>query len=234
MVKRLLIGLLLFQQTIAVFAQTLADTSFIPRAEVNARAIYKDRMRDNVHLFEGSDYRPYESSNDQHPYFDQDWLVGSLFYNGSLYTNEEILYNTFKDKVIVQDYFGSNSIQVVAEKVDYFSIDGHTFVRITDASIKPGFYDLLVDGEIKLYAKRSKEFKEVISSLTIVEEFKEINRYYLFRNDKFYPVKNKRSVRFVLSDFDEELRRYIRSEKLQFRGAFESTVIKITQFCNEL
>jgi hypothetical protein len=191
-------------------------------------------MEDHIHLFEGSDYRLFQSSNDQHPYFNTDWSVGVIFYNGNLYANEEILYNTFKDKVIIQEYYGGNFIQLVPEKIDYFVVDGHKFVRITAPSMKSGFYDLLVDGEIKLYARRSKEFKQIVSTSGIVNTFREINKYYLFRNNQFHPVKNKRSVRLVLSNFEDELNQYIRSERLKFRNTFESTVIKITKYCNEL
>ena len=222
-------------QSTVVFGQILADTSFVSIAEKNARSIYKERMKDHVHLFEGKDYKFYESDNDQHPYFNPDWSVGSVFYNGSLFTNEEILYITYKDEVVIQDFYGANFIQLIAEKVDYFTLDGHTFVYITDPSVKSGFYDLLVDGEIKAYAKRGKEFKENISSAGIEVEFRETNKYFIFRNNKFYPVKGKRSVRLVLSDHEAAVKQFIRSEKLQFRKkSVENTIVRITQYCNGL
>jgi hypothetical protein len=235
MIKWIFLSWFLFQQTIGLFAQpVLGDTSFVSKAEANSRAIYVDRMKDHIHLFEGSNYRLFQSRNDQHPYFNVDWSVGVIFYNGNLYANEEIFYNTFKDKVIIQEYYGGNFSQLVSDKIDYFIVDGHRFIRITAPSVKSGFYDLLVDGEIKLYVKRSKEFKQTVSTSEIVEEFKEINKYYLFRNNQFYPVKNKRSVRLVLSDFEDELNQYIRNERLEFRNTFERTIIKITKYCNEL
>lgn len=211
-----------------------ADSSYVSAALLNAQTIYKEKIKDNIHLFEGIDYRPYHNSNDQHPYFKEDWLVGSVFYNGSLFTNEEMLYDIFKDKIIIQDYFGGNSVQLVSEKVDYFLLDGHTFVWIPNSELQPGFYDLLVDGEIKFYARRTKEFKEIISSNTIEEEFNEKNKYYLFRNNTFYPIKSKRSVRLVLSDFEDNVNKILREQTLPFRRDFERSVISIIKSCNEL
>ena len=228
---RLLLFLLL--SSTWLHAQTnLADSTILTFAEANARAIYKNRIVDNVHLYEGVDYKPYQGRNDQHPYFNINWSVGSVFYNGSLYTEEEILYDILNDKVIIQDYFGGSFIQLVSEKVDYFYLDGHKFVWIADPTIKAGFYDLLVDDVIKLYVRRSKEFKQVISASEVVDEFKEINKYYLVRNNTFYPIKNKRSVRTVLSDYEEKINQLIRDQNLQFRDSFEESVILLTRFCN--
>ena len=45
----------------------LVDTTFISHAELNVLAIYADRMVDQIHLYEGANYIPYQRRNDQHP-----------------------------------------------------------------------------------------------------------------------------------------------------------------------
>ena len=211
-----------------------SDSDFISVAASVASEIYSERMKDHIHLYDGSDYRIYSKNGDQHPYYNEDWEVGSVFYNGSLYSNEEMLYDLYRDQVIIQDFYGGNFIQLVAEKIDHFNLNDHTFVRISDKEIPSGFYDLRVDGEIKFYIKRSKAFKEVVTSDAVVDEFKTINKYYIYRNNTYYQVKNKRTVRLILRDYEDSINPFIKKEHLDFRSNFEYSMIRLIQFCNGL
>lgn len=218
-----------------VFAQTdLVDTSFISAAKANLHEFYSNKLVDQIQLYNGGHYTPYDATGKEHPYFLEELEEGSIFYYGYLYKNEEMLYNTFTDKIIINDFYSVNLIQLISEKVDYFLLAGHTFVRLNHPSLKSGFYDLLVDGDIKLYAKRFKQFKEEIDAYEVKNKFTEKSNYYIFRDGNYYPVKNKRTVRNVLSDFDKELDQYIRKNKIVFRGTFESSVSRLIEFCNAL
>ncbi len=200
----------------------------------NAKDVYARAMVDQIHLFEGRSYTVYSSQRDEHPYYYEDWMSGTIFYNGHPYYHDAILYDIFRDQVIVRDFYGGNWIQLISEKVDYFILNDHKFARIENAGVKDGFYDQLVEGEIKFYVSRSKEFVQEVSSAEIKNKFEGYDRYYLFRNETFYRVKNKRSLLTILSDFQREIDQYIKQNDIHFRKNFEMSAIKITQFCNGL
>ena len=89
-------------------------------------------------------------------------------------------------------------MELVNSKIERFEIEQHTFVRLPEgtslAAERDGFYELLYDGHLKLYAKRRKDQQKRIEVNTLSYEYDEKNKYFLLNKNTYYAVTGKKSV----------------------------------------
>src|SRR5882762_9573262 len=170
------------------FSQTHApDSVFLLSAVKNAHELYTRSLGVGSHLLNGVQYKEHNANFDDvgHPYFESDdWVEGSVNYDGELYEDVAILYDLVSEKVVIEHPYAGIKLELISEKIDYFSLPGHRFVRLDadtmkNSSIRTGFYDVLYDGRVKFYVKRHKEKKEEIAQGEIQVEFIEIDRLYI-------------------------------------------------------
>jgi len=207
------------------------DTTFSEVAIANTWKLYTQGMKGQLPLYNGSRYHDYQPLQDEHPYFlNDDWQEGSVLYNGNRYAAVALLYNIFTDEVILENYNGGSMTLLIAERVQSFSLGDRTFIRLDNELVKTGFYEILYDGDIKVYAKRIKEFSETISSAEIVRTFNEKVKYFILRDGRYYPVKSKGSVFDLFKDHKKELARYMRDTNLSFKKNREHTLVKLTEY----
>jgi len=224
----------------AAFCQTSADTTFLVKATQNAESIYTRTIGVESHLYNGVLYKEYNphANDDGFPYFlKDDWTEGNLLYDGEVYQNVPMLYDVINDKLIIDHDFGGVKLSMISEKVGYFILGGHTFVRLeTDSArtnIRSGFYELLYDGTLKAYAKWQKIKNETIAEREIKTTFLNNNRFYIFKNDKYYQVKSKSSVLQVLADRKAEVRKYIRKNGIHFHKDRGKAIAEVVSFYDQ-
>ena len=211
---------------------------FLLGAVKNARELYSRSLGAGSHLLNGVQYKEYNAHLDDvgHPYFaSDDWVDGSVHYDGDVYEPVAILYDLVKEKVVIEHPYAGIKLELISEKIKYFSMPGHRFVRldadtIKNSSISTGFYDLLYDGRTKFYVKRQKEQKEQIVAGDLQVQFSEKDRFYIFKKGLYVPVKTKSSVLNVLKDRKTEVRKYIRKNKIHFRKSREEAITRVVSF----
>lgn len=219
------------------------DTS---QAKVNpsnaAVKVYDRFVNTNSRLYTGMEYKEefdqaYTDASFGSPYFrSRQWLSGSVQYDGEYYGNLLLLYNVLRDKIVTEYPPDRSRLELVAEKVQRFTIDGHTFDRIeSDSSqqLAAGFYELLCDGGVKLYAKHKKKMQRVATQANAVKlyanSFSDQTSYLIFKESRFYPVKNKSSL---LQVFEKEkpvvsdmiIKNRIRFKRNKMEQAFVTTI----------
>ncbi len=207
----------------------------------NVREIYSRTLGLSSHLLNGVQYKEYNAHLDDegHPYFGlDDWVEGSVYYDGEVYEGVAILYDLIKDKVVIEHPFAGIKLELISEKIKYVDLPGHRFVRLDadtlkNASIRTGFYDLLYDGLTKFYVKRQKERKDEIVGQEIQVKFSENDRLYIFKQGQYIQVKTKSSVLTTLADRKAELRKYIRKNKIHFRRNREDAITRVVAFYDE-
>lgn len=208
-----------------------SDTAFVAIAANAAKEIYVLGTNEQTHLYNGSEYKEYRSLKGEHPYFiSNNWVTGSIFFDGEQYDQVALLYNCFTDCVVSKKPPSSIAIELVKEKVKSFQIAGHTFVLMNEKPLPSGFYDLLFDGATKVYAKRVKEFQENISSTEIQHVFIEKSKYFISKDKSYFSVWNKKSVLNVLKDKRPELKHFMRQDRLRFRKNREQAIVKMVEF----
>ncbi|HZY81232.1 MAG TPA: hypothetical protein VFE50_17030 [Cyclobacteriaceae bacterium] len=204
------------------------DTTFVADARKNAIQYYTQTMGVQSHIFNGSEYREYISQRDEFPTLYDDIVNGNVKYAGELYENIPLTYDLQKDQVITS-YTHGNKVQLLRDKVEYFDIGGHRFVRLNNNKVAEGFYDLLYDGKMKFYAKRLKVLALRINGNDADNIFEERVKYYILKNDVYHTVKSKRSVLSLVSDKKRDIKRTIREEKLKFGKTREQSIARILE-----
>jgi hypothetical protein len=200
--------------------QSGPDTTYLSAARQNAVKIYRQAIGVQARLYNGSKYLAPEHTLEQHPYFlSEDWIMGDVFYDGEYFQNVPLMYDLSSGHLISEHFSSGHAIQLVQEKLRHFSISGHYFEKIENESVagslpQTAFYDVLYPGPTKVVVRREKFLREKIESNTIQRFFDEKNRYYIFKNGAFFPVKSKASVLKLLGAQKQQLKKFMKQQKL--------------------
>lgn len=214
------------------------DTAFLSSAREYEVTLYNQFIHGQSRLYNGSEYRDFFSKNDEHPYFGvDDWTYGDIVYDEELYKNIPLFYDIYHDKVITEHLLNGAKLELISEKVQRFSFSGHTFVRLERDEAKvigEGFYDRLYDGPTKVYCRREKQLQHKIESNDIIARFDEKTRIYILRNGTYFPVKKKGSVLDVLSDRKQELKSFLKKNKISFKTDRERAIARLAEHYDSL
>ena len=211
--------LLIFLPAANSLAQSHGDTAFIATAKQNAIAAYEKELRTQSSLYNGSRYVAPDYDRDLHPYFSsEDWITGTVYYDGEYFRDVSLMYDLYSAVLIAEHFPSGHPIQLIDEKVQSFDIDGHHFEKIDNKAFgnslpATGFYDVLHPGKTRLIARRQKVRRQEIEDLSVETFFDERTRYFVLKNDVFFPVKNKASLLKILSDKKRGLKKFLKDNK---------------------
>lgn len=228
--------LMSFLCTLRSYAQPFVqNTAFLPAAIESSIVQHSREMRGQSNLYNGSEYQEPRRTGDPHPYFlAEDWLIGDVLYDGDLYTDVPLQYDITRDLVVTELYTNSSPFVLVDSKVYQFSIAGHTFRKLFKDSVnmlpESGYYDVLYDGKTKVIARRQKSMQEAIKELRVTIDFEERNRYYILSNARYHAVRSKRAVLALLKNRQGELKKFIRTKRLDFRRDRDDALRKLAKF----
>lgn len=219
--------------------KTESDSLLTAHAVVKAKEIYTSALGSDSHLFNGSQYVPVLIHNYDigYPYFlSDDWIDSTtIVYSGQRYDNITAQYDIVHEKLIIDHTYSHFAIQLVTENISEFIIGGHTFVHLKSDSGQhntppTGFYDLLYDGRVKLYARRRKEINSVIEAPLVKTEFLDKTQFFVYKDGDYTAVRNKSSVLKLFSDRKSALRKYLNKNKFNFKTNRDAALMAATRF----
>ena len=202
----------------------------------NAISFYRNTVGENSSLYKGRLYVGLNYLIKGHQFLDTDeWQSGSLFYQGNLYKDVPMLYDIFRDELVILHTNGFLKIQLLKSELDKFNVLNSTFVNIQDSSSlntlpSPGIYGMIYEGDIAVFVKRRKLIKETIQEMQVIREFEQTNQYYIYKDSNYHEVKRKGSVLRVLKEHKKEIRRRLREEGIKFRRNKELAIVKMVSF----
>jgi len=217
--------LLIFGISQSLIAQlSVSDSAF--STAINT---YYHSLGDQSPLYNGSEYL--ESGTvlqEGHVFFEsQIFVKGTIWFDGMLFTDVPTLYDIVKDEVIIEHYSGGYKINLPAEKIEYFTLGTHKFVRLAPDSsgqIKAGFYEILYDRETKLFAKRIKRIREEHSNYQITNVIVQSNSRYIKKGGIYYPIKNLHSLLAVLKTKKKEIQQYFKKNNIKYNNDPENAM----------
>lgn len=229
--------------TLPTLAQVTASSqtggSDLPGVQY-ALALYDSATVESQHLYNGQQYYIYDSKSDEHQfYLSEQWMPGTVVYDGQLFRSVPMLYDIVKDEVAVKYVQSFGNVALQSQKVHSFSLADHTFVRLIAGQpeaggLRTGFYDVLYDGTTKLLARRKKDRLQQITDTRIVIEFPEKDAFYIFKNGEYNPVHSKSSILFLLEDQKKPLKKYTRQHRLSFRENREAAITALASHYDQL
>ncbi len=219
------------------YAQQTPDSVLYKESLANIRQVYLKEIGDNAQIYHGREFIRNGQKATGFPFYDSDNPVaGSVSYQGTIYPGINVYYNLVSDELITNNYSNNAFIVLAPEKVDSFIIHQHVFVPLlSDKSNrleKNGYYDQLFAGEPGLYAKREKRL--VVGSGSEETKYIQHDDYFVKIKNVFYAVYGKSDLLDVFKDQEDVLKKYIRTNKLNFKKDLESSLVLTTIYYSQL
>lgn len=231
---KIILLILFISSCLCLRAQYESDSSYN-----KVIAVYNRTIGINKHLFNGTEYIDYDHRTTGSPFFSNTYFTsGTVTYYGVFYNNVQIFYDELNDNAILKNY-NDTPLVLVREKVASFSILGHQFVNLQVLESNPaikdsGFYDMLYNGNVKLFAKRKKKIVQKISTLMSESYFNEKVSYYIFKNNTLYTVDNKNSVLEVLKDKKNAVSKFLHQSHIKYNRNPELAMTKMLAYYDSL
>jgi len=176
-------------------------------------------------IYNGAEYVPFLFKREGTPFYESDIPVNGLVsYQHYLYNPIALQYDVSRGQVIILNYNQKTRLFLENSVIDSFYFAHHTFIRLEENASQnltnTGFYEVLLNGNIKVLANRKKNFKETIKENQLVRIFNILDQFYIKKNGKYFEVKNQKDVFRVLGDKKNEVKRQMRQQKIKFRQKY--------------
>jgi len=215
------------------------DTDTASKAYLVALKQYKEAVKSQELLYNGSQYVPMEGIMEGHPYFHEEIIEGGqVVFDRILFKDITMRYDIVYDKLIVHhvDQEGiSELVQLQSEMVTSFNVAGYHFEYIARndfENLDAGFYIPLYRGNCILLKKVIKEPRQETENLKVITHFNEKVRYYVVHEGVAYRLRGKRSLLKILNEEKLALKSYIQKAGLEFRD--EEDYVKLLKHYDEI
>jgi len=239
------ISLLCFLSTLfasSSFAQTKAADS--ASLQLVSASFYK-AVGQASRLYNGHEYESYNpqiKNNALFPYDAKGWAIGEVNYDDVTYSGVSMMYDIYKDVVVVQLYNHFSMFALLSERVHDFSFSDHHFIRIdakqiadNKADLSTGFYEQLYSGKTEILAKRRKNIQNSSNTaITIETFFSATDDYYLKKGNIYYKIGSQGSILKILKDKKSEIQKYLKQNNIRYRDNEEFAMVKMVSYYDQI
>ncbi|HEV9038140.1 MAG TPA: hypothetical protein VGQ51_16005 [Puia sp.] len=226
-------ALFFFTLTLSSRAQPRQPDSISSPAAARAALYYQSYIGANAAIYNGCVYQQTYIGVEGSPYFLSDNLTdGSVVYEDLPYTHLLLLYNTVLDQPVLADRQG-RLLSLPNGKVSQFTIDGHIFIHLSAGNIPSGYYELLRSGYATLLLRHTKRLEEKLGG-EIRRYITSQENYYVYKNGHYYSFGSVNGLISLLSDKQQQLQRYRRSEHIRFRKDPLTAAERLIDYYNQL
>ncbi len=192
-------------------------------------------------LYNGTVYLGYDRHAQGYPFFLSDSaLPGSVYYDGIFYPDVLLSFDLEKDIVIMPDVRKTVDIQLLSEKIRWFTIGQHRFVNLSSQSNTvdapaPGFYEELYSGKATALAKHEKNLQTAGSKTEDNQSrYRQYDRYYLEVRGRFFAVHSNGSLLDAFDTGKDEIKSYLRKNRIRFNKDPEQALIMAAGYYSQL
>ena len=224
-----------FPQTASSELNTLSD-----RAASRARKVYVDFFHEQMQLYNGTKYdevlRNPEIDRGHRFFLTENLIHGDIQYGGVAYSDVQLQYDIVTDQIITVLPNTSYKISLIKNLVSEFILQDHRFIHLEDKGIASGFYEILLDGKIKVFVKRTKRISESYynHNLFVKRNYSEKNELYVLVDKTFYLIKGKKSLQQIFNYNKQDFSAAIRYVNTSFKREKEQYVVQFVEFYNNL
>lgn len=216
----------------------ITDSAFYQLVVNNIIQLYKDSVKENLHLYAGTEFTGGYRSSAGHPFFEKEEpQPGIIFYNDIRYPDILLRYDLVRDEVIFANHNDNLNIKLITEKIRAFSIKGHLFIHIAEKNGVNfpgiGFYELVYDGTAQVLVKRRKNLRESAKAEEPAR-FNQANTYFIKKDSVYYKINNKRSLLAVFKDYKTEISKFMQKQNLNFKNDPEYTLVNVVDYYIQL
>jgi hypothetical protein len=245
---RWLISFLLFSISQLSCGQVQHDQyHFVEEASRYAKSLYSENYK--LRIYHGTRHVPILINREidkGSPYYLRDvTMEENVTSDGVEYSKIRIVFDLIQNEVVSVMPGTGAFVSLATNKIDRFTLSGHTFVNLKKESIrqpdfKPGFYDLLYDGKkIKVFAKRIKVYSESSNTIkygaAIQKVYTDKSEIFLLKDEHLFAVKNKKTLLSLINDKKSQIDSYIERSRLKIsKNNFEKAIVDILKEYDQL
>ncbi|MCW3106682.1 MAG: hypothetical protein JWQ09_1188 [Segetibacter sp.] len=222
------------------YCQSASDSVFYNKAVNNIKATYFSTIQEKALLYNGIEYEYFGRGATGSPFFMVDTMHnGSVLYDGVLYEDVPMRYDMVNDILLVKYWRDNNTLQLIKNKVDYFSLLEHKFIRLSEneqnKGERPGFYELLYnDKKALVLAKRYKKLMLSSNPEDKSGSFVQYNQYFIYKDEKYSAVNSASDLAEIFKDKAQAIKKFIRSGNVKYKKNPEQAIITTALFYNGL
>lgn len=224
-------------------AAQVATDAPLTAAVAAARQHYAAALTGQPQLYNGPEYtdyaRRYRSQAGHQFFLTPARQPGSVYYNGQLFDPVELTYDIVRDQVVLAQPTSPLTLRLVNERVRYFTLGEHRFVRLvadSTAGVLPtGYYEVLVGTGVQVLARRAKSLRERVVNGGIDVSFEAADKLFVRRAGTYYAIGSQGALLPLLADHGPQVQQYLKDHKLRFGPAqLESSAVQLVQYYNTL
>ncbi|WP_074491224.1 hypothetical protein [Mucilaginibacter polytrichastri] len=226
------------------YAQKLSPdstaTSYVESYVVNN---YNKAIGQQSRLYNGVEYVPYNPLIKSNANFHDlaDLRPGTVTFDGYTYSKVPMLYDVYKDLLVVQLYNNFSRYTLAGERVASFDLEGHHFVYIAadtvsnNTTFASGYYDQFYGGKTEAVARYTKTMQNQSSGNEIETYFTPTKRqFYIKKGEGYYPISSMGDIVNLLKEHKKELQQYIKSNGIDFKRDPEKAMAGIATYYDHL
>lgn len=217
------------------------DSILFQTALSRTLAVYYDQLGDQSRLYNGSLYQGYDHVyREGSPYFlgSQATRVGSVEYDSMLFINVTLLYEDLRQKLVAVDQ--GFRLQLINERVNSFTLDGHHFVRVFPVPRykglpETGFYEQLYSGPTALLKWTKKDMQETLSTSEGSIWYVTVsNKYFIHTGTSWINITSKKDLLNILGNRRKEIQRFMKKNKLNYRKDRDNTLTQVAGYYDQI
>lgn len=182
----------------------------------------------DMRLVNGRIYNQPNMKAKGHPFFvDQNWMSGSVTVNGKTFSGLQLNYDIHNDHLIYLDESPDGSKRIILlnkNQVTRFSLPDHNFVKYESSSrnniTESQYFEILHEGEVSLFKKWTKDFESNATQEYPNGKFLDTKTTrYVLKSNTLFKVTSKDGLLEVCEDKKEEMKEYLRKNRIHIRKA---------------
>jgi len=196
-------------------------------------------------IINGKECLPYSFRHETTPYFhSRDKLNATLYANHRLYKNIKLQYDTYRDELIYTDpsRIINNEfprIDLNKDIIDGFSlfVDGDSinfrhfrFPENQSRKLENGFYEVVYEGKTLFIIKH----RSLLYNKQGLDEYKYSPERYVFIGEKFYKIRNKKSLIQMAGDHSQEIKEFLHKSRIKVRRAEKDQIAEVLKYYDSL
>jgi hypothetical protein len=170
--------------------------------------------------------------------FTQDWLTGNVIINEVTFKNVLLRYDIYNDQLLTMINRGA-FIQLNKELIKGFTLlyqsipnNFENFGSGTEPSVN-GFAQIIYKGKTSLLLKQKKQIKKLAVE-NKYDEFYQTDILYILKDGNFSRISGKKDMINVLSDRREQIKSFIRDNKIRVRKKRPASFCPVLEFYDSL
>jgi hypothetical protein len=198
-----------------------------------------DTLNGSLTLFNGKIWRDlYVNIKEDQFLFSDEFLPGTVTMNDKTYKINKLRYDIYNDEIITITDKGM-ILQLNKEMVDDFTMtfDSRTYNFLnlfgTSSDDLSGYVNVRYKGRSALYVKFKKEISKVSTGKSF-ENFIQFEQMYIIHNNVPKRLKNKKDFKVLLSDKHDEVKNYMKVNRIKVSVKSPDSFIPVLQYYDSL